>query len=65
MNTAMNMNQYTVQDTNLPSNSDEFSKNLAGTVVLLLLNLFSGYDQIKLDVELCDIIAFQTLLGLL
>ena len=37
----------------------------AGMAVALLVNFYSGYNQVKLHLESHDITAFQTLLGLL
>lgn len=65
VNAAMNINRETIRDATLPPSADEFSELVAGMAVSSLIDWFSGYDQITLDVLSRDITAFQTPLGLL
>ena len=44
---------------------DEFSEEFAGCKMASLIDFFSGYDQVELDVRSRDLTAFQTPLGLL
>src|SRR5947207_13584640 len=60
----MNMNKYTVQDTLLSSNVDDFAEKFAEMSIMLLIDFFSDYDQIELDSESQDMTAFQTSLRL-
>ena len=59
------MNQYTVQDINLLSNVKEFTEKSVRMTVILLVNFYFEYNQVKLHSKSCDMIAFQTLLKLL
>jgi hypothetical protein len=65
VNTCMEMNWYTIWDTNLPPSVDEFSEEFTGCQVSSLIDWFSGYDQLVLAEESRDMIVFMTLLGLL
>src|SRR5436190_16990711 len=60
VNTAMNANQYTIHDVNLPPNIKEFAKRSAGMAVASLINYYSKYNQVKLHLESHDITTFQT-----
>ena len=51
INTTMNMNKYTVQDTLLSLNVDDFAEKFAEMSIMSLINFFSDYNQIKLDPE--------------
>jgi hypothetical protein len=65
VNTAMCINKVTIRDTNIPLNANEFVEEFAGIAIASLVNLFSGYDQISLDIRDRDITVIQTGLGLL
>jgi len=65
VNAAMEINKHSIQDANLPLFVDEFSEEFAGCQMALLINLFSGYDQIDLNVKSRDLTRFQTPIGLL
>ena len=61
----MNINRVTIRDANLPPCADEFSEEFAGCKVMSLVDFFSGYDQLELDIESRNLTAFATPLGLL
>jgi hypothetical protein len=61
----MEVNRRSIRDANLPPSADEFSEEFAGCKVASLIDFFSGYDQVELDVRSRDLTAFQTPLGLL
>ena len=58
INAAMVINKHTIRDANLPPSIDEFSKEFASCQVALLIDVFSGYDQVELDVRSKDLTAF-------
>jgi hypothetical protein len=55
INTAMEYNKYTTQDTNLPLLVDKFSEEFAGGQLASLVDFFSGYDQVSLDEKSRDL----------
>ena len=55
----------TIRDANLPPYADEFSEEFAGCKVISLVDFFSGYNQLELNVESRNLIAFIIPLGLL
>ena len=59
------MNWYIVQNTNLLSNVEEFAEKSIEMIVVLLVNFYSEYNQVKLHQKSHDMIAFQTSLILL
>ena len=65
VNAAMNINQVTIRDANMPPAVDEFAEEFAGMTITSLIDFFSGYDQIALDEKSRDLTAFMTPLGLL
>ena len=65
INAAMKMNSVTLRDANLPPSVDEVSEEFAGCACASLIDFFSGYDQLTLDVRSRDLTAFMTPLGLL
>src|SRR5215471_17444456 len=65
INIIMNINKYTVQDVNLLFNIKEFTEEFTEMIIFSLIDFFSEYDQIKLNLESCDMTAFQTLIKLL
>ena len=50
---------------NFLSNVEEFTERNAEMTVILLVNFYSEYNQVKLHWKSCDMIIFQTLLELL
>ena len=65
VNAAMEINKHTIRDANLPLSVDEFSEEFAGCQMASIIDFFSGYDQIELDVKSRDLTGFQTPIGLL
>ena len=55
----------TIRDANLPLYANEFSKEFAGYKVISLVDFFLGYNQLELDIESRNLMAFITPLGLL
>jgi hypothetical protein len=64
INNAQRYNGVTVRDANPPPNPDDLAEEFAGCYVMSLMDFFSGYDQVELDVRSRDITAFSTPLGL-
>jgi hypothetical protein len=58
VNAAIEINKHSIQDANLPPSIDEFSEEFVSCQIASLINLFSGYDQIKLDVKSRDLTRF-------
>ncbi len=54
-----------IQDINLLFSTDEFVKEFVEYYINLLINFFSGYDQIKLNIYSRDLILFYMPLELL
>ena len=65
INVIINMNQYTVQDINLSSNIEEFTEKNVEMTIILLVNFYFRYNQVKLHWKSCDMTVFQTSLRLL
>ncbi len=65
INPTVDMNQVTIRDANMPPSPDEFVEGFTGCQMASMIDFFSGYDQVELDVGSRDMIAFQTPLGLL
>jgi hypothetical protein len=65
INAIIEMNRVTVRDANLFSFIDEFFENFADCAVASLIDLFSEYDQIELNRQSRDLIAFMTSIELL
>ena len=61
----MEINKHTIQDANLPLSVNEFSKEFASCQIALIIDFFSKYDQIELDVKSRDLTSFQTPIRLL
>lgn len=61
VNSAVEANRVTIRDANIPPNPDEFSEEFAGCLLASLIDWFSGYDQVTLDIESRDLTAIQTL----
>ena len=55
----------TIRDVNLPLYANEFSKEFAGCKVISLVDFFSGYNQLELNIESRNLMAFTIPLGLL
>ena len=58
------MNKVTVYNTFNLLGVKEFSEEFKGCKLILLLDLFSSYNHVKLDVISRDITTFSTLIGL-
>ena len=54
-----------IRDTNLPLYTNKFSKEFTGCKVISLVDFFSGYNQLELNIESRNLIAFTIPLGLL
>ena len=65
INAVMEYNKHTIQDVNLPPSADDFAEEFMGCQLTSLVDFFSGYDQVLLDVKSRDLTAFHTPLGLL
>ena len=65
MNAAMEYNKHMIHDANLLLSVDEFLEEFVGCQIALLIDFFSGYNQVELDIRSRDLMAFQTPLGLL
>ena len=60
----MNMNKVIIRNVNLLSNCEDFMKNFVSMTVSSLLDFYADYDQMKLNKESRNIIAFQISLKL-
>lgn len=65
INNAIEINCVTVRDAGLPPSPDDFAEEFAGLAISLLIDFFSGYDQVTLAEESRNLTAFMTTLGLL
>ena len=65
INSTQWLNVVTIKDASLPSTVDEFRQEFPEYPLILLLDLFSGYDQCSLAPESKDMIAFMTPFGLM
>src|SRR5438876_8744654 len=61
----MEYNKHTIWDANLPPSADDFAEEFMGCQLTSLVDFFSGYDQVLLDVKSRDLTAFHMPLGLL
>jgi hypothetical protein len=64
VNHAAKLNKYIIRDANLPLNVDIFSEKFVKCVITSLINFFSGYDHVKLNLKCKDITVFMIPLGL-
>ena len=55
----------TIRDANLPPYANKFSKKFARYKVMSLVDFFSSYNQLELNIESRNLIAFIIPLGLL
>ena len=55
----------TIRDANLLLYANEFSKEFMGCKVISLVDFFSSYDQLEVNIESRNLTAFITPLGLL
>jgi len=62
---VININQVTIRDVNLLLYANEFSKEFVGCKVISLVDFFSSYNQLELNVESRNLMAFVTPLRLL
>jgi len=58
VNATMEINKHSIRDANLLPSVDEFSEEFVGCQIASLINLFSRYDQIDLDVKSRDLTGF-------
>jgi len=65
VNIIMNINKYTVQNVNLSFNMKEFVKEFAGMIIFSMIDFFSEYDQVELNLKSHDMMTFQTPMELL
>ena len=65
INTIQKFNTITIRNANLPPNTDSFSKAFIGYIISSLVNIFSSYNQILLNVRSQNLISFDTSLSLL
>ena len=49
INSAIYINAVTRRDAGLPFNIKEFISDFAGMRIIILINMFSGYNQLTLD----------------
>jgi hypothetical protein len=61
----MEMNRVTIRNTNMPPSADEFAEKFFRYAIISLINFFSKYDQVELNLSSRDMIAFMTPLRLL
>src|SRR6266536_6522666 len=61
----MKMNSVTLRDANMPPSIDEFSEEFTRCHCASLIDFFSSYNQLTLDVRSQDMTAFMTSLRLL
>lgn len=64
INSAKKYNAYTIRDGMIPPGTEDFSAEFGMCLILSVLDFFSGYDQISLDVKSRDLTTFQTPIGL-
>ena len=64
INTTIKINKVTIYNTNLPSSIDKFLEDFARYAVALLIDFFSGYNQIPLAEHCYDLTAFIISVGL-
>jgi hypothetical protein len=65
VNTTIKYNTVIIRDTLLSPDIDKVLEAFVGCKVSLLIDFFSGYDQVSLDIESRDITIFISFLGLL
>jgi len=65
VNAVININNVTIQDTNISSNIEKFAEEFAEIVIALLIDFFSNYNQIDLALKSRNLTAFITPLDLL
>jgi hypothetical protein len=65
INAIIEMNRVTVRNANLSLSIDEFFENFADCAIASLIDLFSEYDQVELNRQSRDLIAFMTSIELL
>jgi hypothetical protein len=61
----MEINRVIIRDINMPPSVDEFAEKFFRYAITSLINFFSKYDQIELDLSSRNIIAFIIPLRLL
>ena len=63
VNIAVELNQVSVRDANLPSSADEFSEKFIVYTIFFLIDFFLGYNQADIHEESRDLTTFMTSLG--
>ncbi len=56
----MEINRITIKNRNLPPTINKFSEKFDNYIIILLINFFSGYDQVKLDEKSKNLTNFHT-----
>ena len=64
INSAIHMNRVTIRDAMTPPNIDEFLEDVAARLLVSLVDVFSGFDNITLHGESRDMTAVMTPLRL-
>ena len=62
---VININRVIIRDVNLLLCANKFSKEFARYKVISLVDFFSSYNQLELNIESRNLIAFIIPLGLL
>ena len=52
------MNKVTIKDACILPNLEEFIKEFTSLLYISVLNMFSGYNQVKLTIESCNLTGF-------
>ena len=65
INSVIYINTVTRRDARLPPDIKKFVSDFAGMRIIILINIFSGYNQLTLDLRNRDFIKFLSSLGLL
>ena len=65
INDVQLLNKVTIRNSGLPPEVDEFSEDFAGYPITSVLDYYSGYYQVLLDVVSRDMTVFMTELRLL
>ena len=61
----MNINKIIIRNANLSSNYENFAENFVSMIMLLLLNFYADYNQMKLNKVSKNMIVFQIFFKLL
>ncbi len=58
INNAVEINRVIIRDGNLPLAVNEFSEKFRNYAIILLIDFFSGYDQVEFDEKSRNLINF-------